>query len=123
MALILVIDDDQALRRTMRRILVDAGHAVIDAEDGNVGMKRLHAEQPALVITDILMPNKDGIETIREIRQLSPRTKIIATSGGGSSGEAMFLKAARVFGADAILQKPFRAADLLATVDRLLAAG
>ena len=123
MALILVIDDDQALRRTARRILTGAGYTVIDAEDGIAGMRRLPTEQPALVITDILMPNKDGIETIREIRAVSPRTKVIATSGGGVSGKAMFLDAAQVLGADAILRKPFRAADLLATVDRLLAAG
>jgi CheY-like chemotaxis protein len=120
-ALILTIDDDEALRRTVRRILTGAGHTVIDAEDGTVGMKRLRKEQPDLVVTDILMPNKDGIETIREIRAVSPRTKVIATSGGGISGNAMFLDMAQAFGADAVLRKPFRAADLLAAVDRLLA--
>jgi CheY-like chemotaxis protein len=121
MALILVIDDAPKMRQTICRILVRAGHSVVEAEDGEVGLRCVDENQPTLVITDIIMPNKEGIETIRDIRRRRPDIKIIAISGSGAPRQALYLDAATALGADAALGKPFRAHELLALVDRLIA--
>ena len=120
MALILVIDDDPALRTTIKRILTNAGHSVLEAEDGAAGLEQLKERGPALVVTDIYMPNMEGIEMIREIRRLNPEIKIAAMSGGSPSGNEPILLWAQRTGADAILPKPFRSAELVETVNRLL---
>lgn len=122
MALILVIDDEPKTRQMVRRVVMSANHVVIEAEDGEAGLRRLQSEQPALVVTDILMPNKEGIETITDIRRISPTTKIIAMSGAGPTQGMLYLDAAEKLGADAVLPKPFRATELLDAVDRLLAS-
>jgi CheY-like chemotaxis protein len=121
MATILVIDDDEAMRRLILRVLGAGGHVLLEAENGQQGLKLLEEQRPDLIITDILMPRKEGIETIREVAGLSPGTKIIAISGGGGSDNLMFLDMARTFGAHAALAKPFRAEELIETVARLLA--
>ena len=121
MAVILVIDDEPKMRLMVRNILGRAQHSVIEAEDGARGLRQLEKEHPAVVLTDILMPGTEGIETIFQIRRTSPGTKIIAMSGGGRIGSADFLKMAERAGADAALAKPFRAAELVGTIDRLLA--
>ena len=120
MAVILVIDDDPAMRRLMVRTLSAQQHRVIEAENGEDGLKLLNSEKPDLVITDILMPQKEGIETIREIQERTPGTKIIAVSGGGSSQKLMFLDIARAFGAEAVLAKPFRPNQLIEAVESAL---
>ena len=122
MAVILIIDDDEAMRRLMVRTLGDA-HTLIEAQNGQDGLALLKERHPDIVITDILMPQKEGIETIREIRQMAPATKIIAVSGGGASHNLMFLDIAKAFGADAALAKPFRPAQLAKTVELMLAKG
>jgi CheY-like chemotaxis protein len=122
MALILVIDDDDALRRVILRTLGAKKHRMIEAPNGVEGMKMLEEHKPDAVITDILMPQKEGIETIREIRERAPDCKIIAISGGGSSHNLMFLDVARAFGADAALAKPFRPNELATIVEQVLGA-
>ncbi len=123
MALILVIDDDDALRRVILRTLgAKKKHQVIEAANGVEGMKLVEEQKPDAVITDILMPQKEGIETIREIRERAPGCKIIAISGGGMSHNLMFLDVARAFGADAALAKPFRPNELSAVVEQVLKA-
>jgi CheY-like chemotaxis protein len=120
--LILVIDDEAAIRQLVRRILERAGHSVIEAPNGRKGISLLRERQVDLVITDILMPEVEGIETILEIRRQFPSTRILAISGGGSvKGTSIYLEAASKLGADAILPKPFRAYALRQLVDRLLA--
>ncbi len=121
MALILVIDDEPKVRQMVRRILVLAGHSVVEADDGGGALSEMRREAPAVVLTDILMPGTEGIETIFKIRRAHPETGIIAMSGGGQAGELDLLKLAEGAGADAVLAKPFRAAELTAAVDRLLA--
>ncbi len=121
MAVVLVIDDDAALRRMVSRILTAASYTVLEAENGEIGLALAAEKGPALVITDIYMPGKEGIETIRTLRKLDPGTKIIAMSGGGFQQNIRFLHAACELGADAALEKPFRAAELLETVAKLLA--
>jgi len=122
MPLVLVIDDEARVRQQVRRILAAASHEVIEAADGEIGVALLREQRPSVVITDIVMPKKDGIETIREIRCVSPNTRIIAISGGhGGPSDMLYLDVAKKLGADAILAKPFRKADLLQTIARVLA--
>lgn len=122
MALILVIDDDAALRRMIRLALEAADHEVLEAEDGARGMALLGSRAPDLLVTDILMPTKEGIETIREVRALKPELPIVAISGGGRFDGPELLGMARTFGADVALAKPFRPVQLIQAVDRLLAS-
>src|SRR5260370_34802932 len=118
MALIRVIDDDGARRRVIVRTLTTAKHRLVEAPNGQEGMKLVAELKPDAVITDILMPQQEGIQTIREIRELAPEIKIIALSGGGSSHNLMFLDVARAFGADALLANPFKPGELNDTVDQ-----
>ena len=118
MAKILIIDDDPQIRRLVVEILASAGHEMFDVEDGDEGLRLVQIDRPALVITDILMPQTDGLEVIRELRRGAPQIPTIATSGG----HAMFLRMAKRLGASATLAKPFRPMDLLGAVDALLAS-
>lgn len=120
MARILLIDDDEDVRRTLVRMLETAGHEVHEAADGDSGIELCNKVLPQLVISDILMPEKDGIETIMTLKRDHPGLRILAISGGGRSGAMDFLDMARALGADEALQKPFRRAELLDLVNRLL---
>lgn len=115
MATILVIDDDQDMRDFMSAALDDGGHQVLTASDGDAGVEIFRDKQPDLVITDIVMPRKGGIETIIDIRRHWPTAKIIAISGG-SAGPSDVLRVARVLGACDTLAKPFTAQALLSLV-------
>jgi len=121
MGKILVIDDDAAHRRVIKLALTRASHETIEAKDGLEGLNSFKHEQPALVICDIVMPEKEGIATIVEIRAVAPDVPIIAISGGGLNIGLHYLDLARKLGANAILAKPFRPAELVELVDRLLA--
>lgn len=122
MAKILIIDDDLGIRRLVRRILSGAGHAVFEAEDGRKGMEAFRADPVDLVITDLIMPTQEGLETILELRREAPAIAILAISGGGAKGVLSYLDFASKLGADAVLSKPFRAAELLEKVSMLLNA-
>jgi CheY-like chemotaxis protein len=115
MSRILIIDDDPALRALMRVMLATAGHEVQEAGDGKAGVARYRQKRSDVVITDILMPEQEGLETIRELRHLDPLVKIIAMSvaGDGPSGH---LRIAVKLGARRILHKPFSRDQLLAAV-------
>ncbi len=112
---ILIIDDDVLLRRTAARILVADGHDVFTAPDGLRGMVLFHREGPQIVITDIVMPGQEGIETILALRRTEVPVKIIAISGHDSE----MLETARLLGADDVLAKPFRAHELASRVRAL----
>jgi len=120
MAKVLIIDDDAAMRRMMSRVLTDARHQVIEASDGRDGIRKFRAEAPEIIVTDIVMPEQEGIQTIREIRAAGSTVGIIAISGGGGGDGALYLTIAEELGADAVLQKPFRLAELVAVIDRML---
>ena len=122
MAQILIIDDDPSVRLTLRSALESVGHLVTEAADGNEGIEQFIADPTELVITDILMPNKEGLETIMKLRKIKQNLPIIAISGGGRIKAVDFLEAAKDLGADAVVKKPFHMADLLNTVDSCLAA-
>ena len=110
---ILIIDDNDVVRGTIARLLELAGYETIIASDGNEGLVRMRLDLPDLIITDIIMPVKEGIETIRQILIEQPGAKIIAISGGGRHGNMDFLEAARKLGAIDVIEKPFDPDDLV----------
>jgi two-component system chemotaxis response regulator CheY len=107
MAQILLVDDDAMVRETIRHILVAEDHDVASAQDGREAVEQFAAGNFDLVVTDIIMPEKDGIEIIKEFRQLRPDIRILAISGGGRIGNTDFLRIAEKLGAYAIIAKPF----------------
>ena len=117
---ILVIDDEQVLRSTVVMILTRAGFTVEEASDGQAGIALFHKNPPDIVLTDIFMPNRDGIEIIKELKHSSPRTKIIAMTGGGHLRMMEMASAAKVLGADHVLDKPFESESLLAAINTVL---
>jgi PAS domain S-box-containing protein len=116
-ARILVADDEAGVRRFCREVLEDGGHEVIEAADGKQALKQVRAGHVDLVITDLVMPEQEGIETIQTLRREAPGVAIIAISGA-FGGE--FLKTARLLGADAVLNKPVNGELLLAKVSEVL---
>jgi len=119
MAQLLVIDDEPSVREVTRRTLEAAGHSVVTAENGEVGYEAFTAQPFDLVITDVLMPVREGVETVRAIRSISA-VPIVVISGGGRLNAMGFLQIAEEFGATASLEKPFRLTELLEIVDRLV---
>jgi DNA-binding response OmpR family regulator len=117
---ILVIDDELLVRQTLRLALEKSGYDVACASDGRDGVERFRALAPDLVITDIIMPDQEGIETIRQIRGISCSVPIIAISGGSPQGNADYLRVARGLGATDVLYKPFSREALLAKVSTCL---
>lgn len=120
MANILIIDDDAAVRRLLRLSLERRGHKVVEARNGAEGMMLYRMAAADLVITDLFMPEQDGIETIQQLRAEFPDCRLLAISGGASTGAEGPLTDAQLFGADAALAKPFTIEALDATVDQLL---
>ena len=120
MARIIVIDDQEPIRRIVRRALEQEGHEVLDASEGEMGMRLLERHAADVVITDIFMPGQDGILTLRQIRKQFPAVKVIVISGGDSSGLLDLRHDAELLGAVKSLQKPFTAAELIQTVREVL---
>jgi CheY-like chemotaxis protein len=121
MANILVVDDDSSIRALLREILEDEGHRIEEAADGKQGVQCFRSSAFDLVITDVLMPEKDGVELIMELQEAFPDIKIIAMSGGGRGLDAQFsLRIARDFGAVQQMEKPFTRKRVLETVRRVL---
>jgi len=120
MARILIIDDQEDFRRALVEPIVKAGYEVMEASDGLEGIK-LHKERAFdLVITDIIMPEKEGIETIIELKKTFPELKIIAMSGGGRRGSGTYLEIAEALGADYTIEKPFSKNKILTVIKELL---
>lgn len=120
MARILVIDDEQPIRDMLKKVLETAGHDVEVAQNGKVGVE-LQQKQPAeLVITDLFMPEKEGLETIMELQRDFPGVKIIAISGGDRKGTLDFLPMSKKLGAQIALKKPFSMSEVLEAVDSLI---
>lgn len=120
MAHILVIDDDADVRRAISRHLQSDGHDVTEAPDGKVGM-RLFRERPAdLVITDLFMPEQEGLETIRQLRRSFQDVKILVVTGAPPGSALDFRTHATHLGAAAALGKPFTREELLGAINRLL---
>lgn len=121
MARILIIDDSDPFRKLLREILEREGFDVSEAANGDLGIREFHRMHTDLVITDIVMPEKEGIQTIRELKRDVPGVKIIAISGGGRHTHAPdYLQLALDFGADRAFPKPFDRLELLNTVRNML---
>ncbi|RMF24458.1 MAG: response regulator [Deltaproteobacteria bacterium] len=123
MAQVLVIDDDEAIRTLIREALEAIGHGVREAANGKQGMRVFREHGADLVITNIFMPEQEGIETITELQEEEFPPPIVAISGGGTVGHAEVLEEAKLFGATATLAKPFSLADLHRTVAAVLDGG
>lgn len=120
MADILVIDDDDIFRDVLVSALTQGGHDVRWAENGVEGLRAFRERPAKLVITDIVMPEKEGLDTIMDLRREFSGLRIIAMSGGLAHDPRLYLRMAEKFGANAVLAKPFALADLLQTVDTVL---
>jgi CheY-like chemotaxis protein len=121
--LILIVDDEDLIRSTLSKALEMSGFRVATAADGNEGLRLYEELKPDVLVTDILMPAKEGIETILELRRKGARIPIIAISGGDRSGNQFFLDIADRLGATHVLPKPFRPAQLIALINDSLQAG
>jgi len=117
---ILLIDDDDGIRRAVRTVLERAGYVVREARGGQAAVELWREEESELVISDIHMPDKDGIETMLELRAFSPDLPIIAVSGSGERESQALLLDAKLFGPTRTLDKPFKLTELLACVRELL---
>jgi CheY-like chemotaxis protein len=117
---IVLIDDFATIRKMMRRALEEAGHVVYEAGNGDEGLDILQWIRPDLVITDIFMPDKEGIETIIEIRKRFPGIRILAISSGGTAKQLNILGVARRLGAHSTLAKPFSPEAFISQVNHVL---
>jgi DNA-binding response OmpR family regulator len=117
---ILVADDDAQVRAMLSKTLTRAGFQVLEAVDGNEAMRQFDRDPPDLAIIDIVMPEKEGIETILELRREHPDVKIIAISGGGRNNPEGYLSTARNLGAHRTFTKPVDREELLAAVSELV---
>ncbi|MCB5271327.1 MAG: response regulator [Candidatus Cloacimonetes bacterium] len=120
MAKILVIEDEDSFRNVLVKMLTKAGFDVQQAGDGNQALEVCAEFRPDLVLTDIIMPDKEGLETIQELLEINPKLKIIAMSGGGRFGPDSYLPLAEKLGAKATLQKPFMREEMIATINSVL---
>jgi YesN/AraC family two-component response regulator len=121
MARILVIDDEPSILLMIKKMIEKAGHEVYIASNGREGLELFEKNSPDLIITDIIMPQKEGLEIILELRKKHPALKIIAISGGGRFGPEGYLPSAKLFGANMIFQKPLVQKEFMEAISNLLA--
>lgn len=117
---ILIIDDEPHILLMLKKMLERAGYEIEIASDGSEGLRLFEAAKADLVITDIIMPEKEGLETIREMKRMQPDLKIIAMSGGGKISADNYLETATIFGASRIIEKPFTQGDMVSAVNELI---
>lgn len=123
MGFLLIIDDDEQVRQLIKEILVNAKYAVIEARDGQEGISLCRQGLIDLVVLDIFMPNKEGLETIKELRQEFPDIKVLAMSGGSSRDSLGVLHIAERLGAHQTINKPFDVETFLETIKAILLTG
>jgi CheY-like chemotaxis protein len=117
---VLVIDDQESICRMLQSLIKSVGHEVRLAGNGREGLAICAEWNPDLILTDIFMPDQDGLEIIRALRKTAPQTRVIAMSGGGDMGDLDVLRTARVMGAVAVLTKPFLLDDLRKCLEQVL---
>ncbi len=121
MARILIIDDDESITSLLRTVFEREGHEVATASNGREGVRIFQSRPADLVVSDILMPEMDGLEALKELRRISPDLKLIAVSGGSQRLKMDVLRVAQLLGASAAFEKPYRIDALLASARTLLA--
>jgi CheY-like chemotaxis protein len=117
---ILIVEDDNEMREMLKIALIRRKYTIIEASNGKEAITRFKPSITDLVITDLIMPDDDGLKVIMTLRQLKPSIKIIAISGGGKAGPGNYLNLAKALGADATYSKPFSINDLIVTMEQLL---
>ena len=122
MARILVVDEDATTRRVLRALLEDAGHEVVEAEDGRAGLRAMGRDVPALVITELYMDEMDGIEFLRTIRVRWPDEPVLVMSSRSGPTVDRIVKIAGLLGASGLLNKPIARASLMEQVGAILTA-
>jgi len=120
MAGILIVEDDNDLREMLKVSLMRRKYTILEASNGKEALAKFKPSLIDLVITDIIMPDEDGLKVIMKFREIKPAMKIIAISGGGKAGPANYLSMARALGADEIFPKPFSVNSLIAKIDDIL---
>lgn len=120
MALLLIVDDDPGIRNMLKTAFINENYDVLLAQDGKTALEIFRSENVDVVITDIIMPEMEGIETIRELRKIKPDARIIAFSGGGSFSPDSYLNIAASMGAQYTFQKPISIKELSKAVKDLL---
>ena len=123
MARILVIDDEEAVRSALCMALTVLGHTVFGASDGKMGLEMVREHSPEVVITDLVMPETEGLEVVMTLRGSNPNLKIIAISGGGRQGSTDNLRMAKYLGASHVIPKPMTIAQLKAVLDEMNVLG
>ncbi|TLS67974.1 response regulator [Mariprofundus erugo] len=118
MAKVLLVDDDDLLRCILTEVMISQGYEVIEAADGRPVADMIIREEPDILITDLIMPEQEGLKTIQQARALRPQLPIIAISGGGRTVSTDFLQVALIMGVNATLTKPFDHNQLVALVDQ-----
>lgn len=115
---VLLVDDEEMVRKVVRMMLKRSGHDVTEAENGRIGLERPKAGTFDLAITDIVMPEMEGLDMLMTVRQLYPGMKVIVMSGGDRTGNSDVLGTAERLGASAIMHKPIMLRDLTAALNR-----
>jgi CheY-like chemotaxis protein len=119
---ILIVEDEKEVREMLRISLARKRYTILEAENGKDAIAHFKPSVTDLVITDLIMPEEDGLKVIMKLREVKPSIKIIAISGGGKAGPGSYLNLAKALGADAAYSKPFSLNDLMAKIDELLAS-
>ncbi len=120
MACILIVEDDKDLREMLKTSLQRRKYTILEASNGKEALIKFKSSITDLLITDLIMPDEDGLKVIIDIKSIKPSIKIIAISGGGKAGPGNYLNLAKALGADEIFPKPFSLSDLLKKIDELL---
>ncbi len=122
MAGILIVEDDKDLREMLKTSLLMRKYTVLEASDGKEALLKFRPSVTDMVITDLIMPDEDGLKVIMKIKEIKPSVKIIAISGGGKAGPGNYLNLAKALGADEIFPKPFSINEMIKKIDELLNA-
>ena len=117
---VLIVEDDKELREMLKLSLLRRNFTVLEAENGKAAITHFKPLITDLVVTDLIMPEEDGLKVVIKLRELKPSIKIIAISGGGKVGPGSYLNLAKALGADAIYSKPFSINDLITKIEQLL---
>ena len=117
---ILIVEDEKELREMLKISLTRRKYTVFEAENGKEAIMSFRPSITDMIITDLIMPDEDGLKVIMKIREIKPSIKIIAISGGGKAGPGSYLNMAKALGANAIFSKPFSVNDLLSKIEELL---
>jgi CheY-like chemotaxis protein len=117
---ILIVEDDRDLREMLKASLVKRRYTVMEAADGKEAILHFRPSITDLVLTDLIMPEEDGLKVIMRLKEIKPGLKIIAISGGGKAGPGNYLNLAKVLGADAVFPKPFSVNELISKIEEMV---